>query len=63
MFGDDEFSGPETIEMSFRDPSWVLSHVFFCDPNCSWQKGAIEKNQLPGAFACPKTTFSLQESY
>ena len=33
MFGDDEFSGPETIEMSFRDPSWVLSHVFFCDPN------------------------------
>lgn len=51
-----EFSDPETIEMSLEGPSRVLSHVFFCDPNCSWQKGAIEKNHQYIRYVLPKGT-------
>ena len=51
-----EFSDPETIEMSLKDPSRMLSNVFFCDPNCSWQKGAIEKNHEYIRYVLPKGT-------
>lgn len=54
-----EFSDQETIEMSLKDPSRMLSNVFFCDPNCSWQKGAIEKNHEYIRYVLPKgTSFS-----
>lgn len=51
-----EFSDPETIEMSLNDPSKILSNVFFCEPNCSWQKGAIEKNHQYIRYILPKGT-------
>ena len=35
-----EFSNPMSIE---NDE--VVSHVFYCDSEASWQKGAIEKNK------------------
>ncbi len=38
-----EFSDPESIEISTKTGE-RLSFVFYCDPNCSWQKGCIEKN-------------------
>jgi len=51
-----EFSDPETIEMSLEDPSRILSNVFFCEPNCSWQKGTIEKNHQYIRYVLPKGT-------
>ena len=48
-----EFSDPESIEI---DPATgeVLSQVFYCDPNCSWQKGSIEKNHEYIRYILPK---------
>lgn len=37
-----EFSNPESIEMDINTGE-IISNVFYCDPNCSWQKGSIEK--------------------
>ena len=38
-----EFSDPESIEISYKTGEKLVS-VFFADPNCSYQKGSIEKN-------------------
>lgn len=58
-----EFSDPETIEMSFRNPSGILSHVFFCDPNCSWQKGSFEKNHEYIRYVLPKRIYTRLELF
>lgn len=52
-----EFSDPERIECSpTGDPEGRLVHLFYCDPNCSWQKGAIEKNHEYIRYILPKGT-------
>lgn len=50
-----EFFDPESIEVSFETGD-RLSSVFFCDPNCSWQKGCIEKNHEYIRYVLPKGT-------
>ena len=50
-----EFSDPESIEISTKTGE-RLSFVFFCDPNCSWQKGCIEKNHEYIRYVLPKGT-------
>lgn len=37
-----EFPDPESIEVDFNTGD-IVSNVFYCEPNCSWQKGSIEK--------------------
>ena len=32
----------------------IISHVFYCDPGASWQKGAIEKNHEYVRYVLPK---------
>lgn len=46
-----EFFNPLSIE-KFGDE--VVSHVFYCDPGASWQKGAIEKNHEYIRYVLPK---------
>ncbi len=46
-----EFFNPLGIE-KFDDD--VVSHVFYCDPGASWQKGAIEKNHEYIRYVLPK---------
>ena len=52
-----EFSDPDRIEY---DPTGCengkLVHLFYCDPNCSWQKGSIEKNHEYIRYVLPKGT-------
>ena len=50
-----EFSDPESIEIDWETGE-KLSSVFFCDPNCSWQKGSIEKNHEYIRYVLPKGT-------
>lgn len=50
-----EFSDPESIEISTKTGE-RLSFVFYCDPNCSWQKGSIEKNHEYIRYVLPKGT-------
>lgn len=50
-----EFSDPESIEIDVNTGE-VLSNVFYCDPNCSWQKGSIEKNHEYIRYILPKGT-------
>ena len=50
-----EFSDPESIEIDY-DTGEVVSKVFYCDPNCSWQKGMIEKNHEFIRYVLPKGT-------
>lgn len=50
-----EFSDPESIEISTKTGD-RLSRVFFCDPNCSWQKGCIENNHHYIRCVLPKGT-------
>ena len=50
-----EFNDPESIEIDF-DSGEKLSSVFYCDPNCSWQKGSIEKNHEYIRYILPKGT-------
>lgn len=50
-----EFSDPESIEIDC-DTGEVVSKVFYCDPNCSWQKGMIEKNHEFIRYVLPKGT-------
>ena len=38
-----EFLNPLSIEID-KETGELVSHVFYCDPGASWQKGAIEKN-------------------
>ena len=53
-----EFSDPESIEVDFNTGE-KLVNVFYCDPNCSWQKGSIEKNHEYIRYILPKgTSFS-----
>ena len=48
-----EFSDPDSIEMDFNTGEKVCS-LFYCDPNCSWQKGSIEKNHEYIRYVLPK---------
>ena len=48
-----EFSDPLSIEMDFNTGEKVCS-LFYCDPNCSWQKGTIEKNHEYIRYIIPK---------
>ncbi len=48
-----EFSDPISIETNL-DTGEKLSNLFFCDPNCSWQKGTIEKNHEYIRYVLPK---------
>lgn len=50
-----EFSDPESIEISTKTGD-KLSSVFYCEPNCSWQKGCIEKNHEYIRYVLPKGT-------
>ena len=50
-----EFSDPESIEFN-KKTGERLSNVFYCDPNCSWQKGCIEKNHEYIRYVLPKGT-------
>lgn len=50
-----EFSDPESIEIDFNTGEKVSS-VFYCEPNCSWQKGSIEKNHEYIRYILPKGT-------
>ena len=50
-----EFSDPESIEFNY-DTGEKLCSVFYCDPNCSWQKGSIEKNHEYIRYILPKGT-------
>lgn len=50
-----EFSDPESIEFDMNTGEKVCS-LFYCDPNCSWQKGSIEKNHEFIRYILPKGT-------
>lgn len=50
-----EFSDPKSIEIDLNSGEKVCS-VFYCDPNCSWQKGSIEKNHEFIRYILPKGT-------
>jgi IS30 family transposase len=50
-----EFSDPESIEFDFHTGKKVCS-LFYCDSNCSWQKGSIEKNHEFIRYILPKGT-------
>jgi len=50
-----EFSDPDSIEFS-TETGEKLSNVFYCDPNCSWQKGTLEKNHEYIRYILPKGT-------
>lgn len=50
-----EFSDPLSIETSIETGE-KLSHVFYCDPNCSWQKGSLERNHQYIRYILPKGT-------
>ena len=48
-----EFSDPDSIEIDINSGEKICS-VFYCDPNCSWQKGSIEKNHEYIRYVLPK---------
>lgn len=48
-----EFFNPMSIEKD-ENTNELISHVFYCDPNASWQKGAIEKNHEYIRYILPK---------
>lgn len=50
-----EFMDPDSIEHSLVSED-KLSHVFYCDPNASWQKGSLEKNHEYIRCVLPKGT-------
>lgn len=50
-----EFYSPISIELDNKTGE-ILSHVFFCDPSASFQKGAIEKNHEFIRYILPKGT-------
>ena len=53
-----EFSDPESIEIDIDTGEKVVS-LFYCDPNCSQQKGSIEKNHEFIRYILPKgSTFA-----
>lgn len=48
-----EFFNPISIEKD-EETDEVISNVFYCDPNASWQKGVIEKNHEYIRYVLPK---------
>lgn len=48
-----EFFNPISIEKDEENEE-IVSHVFYCDPGASWQKGAIEKNHEFIRYVLPK---------
>jgi len=48
-----EFFNPMSIEKD-EETEEIVSHVFYCDPGASWQKGAIEKNHKYIRYVLPK---------
>ena len=50
-----EFFNPISIEVDYITDE-VLSHVFYCDSYCSYQKGSIEKNHEYIRYILPKGT-------
>ncbi|MDD3341923.1 MAG: IS30 family transposase [Bacilli bacterium] len=48
-----EFFNPMSIEKD-EETEEIISHVFYCDPEASWQKGAIEKNHEYIRYVLPK---------
>ena len=46
-----EFFNPISLE---KVKGQIVSHVFYCDPGASWQKGAIEKNHEYIRYILPK---------
>lgn len=48
-----EFFNPLSIEVE-KDTGEIISHVFYCDPSASWQKGMIEKNHEYIRYVLPK---------
>lgn len=50
-----EFFDPDSIEFDFNTGEKLCS-VFYCDPNCSWQKGTLERNHEFIRYVLPKGT-------
>lgn len=48
-----EFFNPLSIEVA-EETGEIISHVFYCDPGASWQKGTIEKNHEFIRYVLPK---------
>ena len=48
-----EFFNPVSIEED-KETREIISHIFYCDPGASWQKGAIEKNHEYIRYVLPK---------
>lgn len=48
-----EFFNPMSIEKDEKTEQ-IISHVFYCNPRSSWQKGAIEKNHEYIRYVLPK---------
>ena len=48
-----EFLNPMSIEKD-EETEEIVSHVFYCNPGASWQKGAIEKNHEYIRYVLPK---------
>lgn len=48
-----EFFNPMSIEVD-KETGEIISHVFYCNPGASWQKGAIEKNHEYIRYVLPK---------
>lgn len=50
-----EFYDVKNIELNHTTGEYI-SHLFFCDPSASWQKGGIEKNHEFIRYILPKKT-------
>ena len=48
-----EFFNPISIETDYTTGE-ILSHVFYCDPSASYQKGSIERNHEYIRYVLPK---------
>ena len=48
-----EFFNPISIEADYKTGE-ILSHIFYCDPSASYQKGSIEKNHEYIRYVLPK---------
>jgi len=48
-----EFLNPLSIEVN-KETGEIISQVFYCDPNASWQKGTAEKNHEYIRYVLPK---------
>ena len=48
-----EFFNPLSVEVD-EETGEIISHIFYCDPGASWQKGTIEKNHEFIRYVLPK---------